>query len=382
MLQVLRYSGLAVVASVVLALAVVFGFFVISFFVTEWRPDWTIAESVSRWLHAEPEPARQSPPAFPRSTWDNVWPWIAAALAPLSWYLLVWWGWGRDRLLGVAAPRFRAPAGLSPSSVRQILGMGFDDKVVAAEILNFAVRGHLRIERDASGLYTLRRTETPSGELTAAQRYLIAGLFRARPWFRLHGNDAAHLRVAIETFRSELEHELEGPVYATNVWAVALGIAICGAAFVVATGNLPHAAPGGLDIWLAVGALTAMAAANVLFFRLMKAPTALGREVLDGIGGFRRFLATAEHERMKLADAPKLTSHLFAKHLPYALAMDIELDWSERLAETLRRTIPDALDYDWYADPTKSRHDAGLVGMVRMLGSAVAGIRSGSDDDG
>ena len=379
MIQVLRLSGLAIVASVAVGLAVVFGFFVISFLVAEWRPDWTIAESASRWLHTEPGPPVAATPAPPVSRPDDILAWVAAVLAPLAWYLLVWWVWGRDRLLGVAFPRFRAPAGLSPSSVRQILGMGFDEKVMAAEILNLAVYGYLRIERDPAGLYTLRRTGNASGELTPAQRHLLASLFRARPFVRLHGQDSAHLRVAMESFRGELEHELEGPVYATNLWAVALGIAISGAAFMAATASLPHAVPSSLDVWSAGAALIAVAAVNVLFFRLMKAPTALGREVLDDISGFRRFLATAEHERMKLADAPKMTSHLFAQHLPYALAMDIELDWSEQFADTLRRMVPDAMDYDWYADPMKTRYDAGLVGMVRALGSAVATVLTKQD---
>lgn len=378
MIQILRLSGLAVAASVLIAIGVVSGYLVVSFFVAEWRPDWTLAESVSRWLHADPRPPLLAP-APSASRGSGIWPWAVAALAPLGWYLVAWWGWGRDRLLGVAFPRFEPPARLSPSSIRQILGMGFDGKVLAAELLNLAVGGYLRIERDATGHYTLRRTDASGGKLTAAQRHLLAGLFRARPWLRLHSDDSAHLRVATERFQRELEHELEGPVYATHVWAIVLGILISGVAFVAAVVNLPHTVPGGLDVWSAGGALIAMAAVNVLFFRLMKAPTELGREILDAIGGFRRFLATAEHERMKFADAPGMTSHLFARYLPYALAMDIELDWSERFAAGLSRAIPDPFDFDWYADPMRTRYDMGLTGMVRALGSAAATVLRDSD---
>ncbi|UCH75867.1 MAG: DUF2207 domain-containing protein [Rhodospirillales bacterium] len=374
MIQVLRLSGLAVIASILVAVVVVSVFFVVSFFIAEWRPDWTIAESIGRWLEAGSRPPETRQTGLSVSTWDTLWPWLTAPLAPLAWYLVVWWGWGRDRLLGVAFPRFAPPAGLSPSGVRQILGMGFDGKVMAAEMLNLAVNGYLRIERDPAGRYTLRRTGSSSGALTASQRRLLASLFRARPWVRLSGEDAAHLRVAMETFRDALEDELEGPVYATNVWAVGIGIAVSGGAIIAAMERLPHAMPAELDLWLAGGALIAVAAVNVLFFRLMKAPTELGREILDAIGGFRRFLATAEHERMKMADAPRMTSHLFARFLPYALAMDIELDWSERFADSLKRAIPDALDFDWYADPARASYDMGLTGMVRTLGGAVAAV--------
>jgi hypothetical protein len=333
MLQVLRLSGLALVASVLLSFLVLIGLFFANFVVQEWEPGWNIVRSLLEWLPHDSLPSAADVAARPVPPWDRLWPWGAAALAPLVWYLGAWWMWGRDRRLGVEFPRFRPPEGLSPAGVRQILDMGFDAKCIAAEMLSLAVRGHLR----------------------------------------MHYGDAAHLRVAMETFREKLEHELEGPVYETHLWAVALGAMISGLGFMAAASQ-PGGFPAGLDFWLATSALIAMATLNVLFFRLMKAPTDLGRQILEEIGGFRRFLATAEHERMKLADAPRMTSHLFAQHLPYALAMDIELDWSERFAASLKRTIPDALDYDWYADPGKVAYDMGLMGMVRALGGAMASV--------
>jgi len=375
--QVLRLTGLAVAASIALAFLVVIGFIVAGFVVAEWRPDGSAVGSLIRWLHSESAPAVTT-----GSPWDNLWAWCLAALVPLLWYLAVWWGWGRDRRIGMAFPRFAPPAGLSPAGVRQILGMGFDGKCVAAEMLSLAVRGHLKIEREPTGLYRMRRRDAPSAELTVAERHLLATLYRGRPSIRLHYADAGHLRVAMEAFRNKLEHELEGPVYETNVWAVALGIAIGGLGFVGATAALPAGVPTGPDLWLAAATLIAIAAVNVLFFRLMKAPTDFGREILDEIGGFRLFLAIAEHERMKTADAPELTAHLFAKYLPFALAMDIELDWAERFSENVQGAIPDALDFEWYADPGRAAHDMGLMGMARALGAATAAVVYGDEADG
>ena len=103
----------------------------------------------------------------------------------------------------------------------------------------------------------------------------------------------------------------------------------------------------------------------------MKAPTALGRVLLDEIAGFRMFLVTAEHERVKLADAPEMSEHLYATHLPYALAMDLELAWSDRFSALLKRAIPDPMDYDWYAGGGEN-FSGGLVGMARSLGAAIA----------
>jgi hypothetical protein len=106
----------------------------------------------------------------------------------------------------------------------------------------------------------------------------------------------------------------------------------------------------------------------------MKAPTALGREILDEIAGFRMFLATAEHERMKLAGSPEMSEHLYATHLPYALAMDLELAWSDRFSTLLERAIPDPMDYDWYAGGGDETFSNGLVGMASDLGAAIASV--------
>jgi len=84
---------------------------------------------------------------------------------------------------------------------------------------------------------------------------------------------------------------------------------------------------------------------------------------------------------MKLADAPRLTAHLFARYLPFALAMDIELDWAERFAGTVQGAIPDALDFEWYAGPGKVAYDMGLMGMARTLGAATAAAIYGDDED-
>lgn len=373
--NLLRFTVLAFGGSVFAALLGVGFFFAADFYIEGPPRGWSIAHSFFNWLQWEPAGQDQA-----YSPLDNLLPWGGAALAPLLWYMGIWLVCGRDRLIGVEFPRFRPPDGLSPAGVRQILDMGFDSKVIAAEMLSLAVRGYVRIERDEIGRYTLRRTDAPSGELTVAERRFLSMLFRARSFTRLHSADAAHLRIAIEAFQGFLEQELEGPVYKPNVWAVVLGIVISGTAYVVAAGFLPDGVPTTLDLLLASASLLAILTVNTVFFRLMKSPTDFGRELLDEIGGFRLFLKTAEYERMKMADSPELTAHLFAKYLPFALAMDIELAWSEAFARTVKRAVPSALDFDWYDDPQKIHYDMGLMGMVLSLGAAAAEVLESSDD--
>lgn len=74
---------------------------------------------------------------------------------------------------------------------------------------------------------------------------------------------------------------------------------------------------------------------NVVFFFLLKRPTLAGRKVMDEIEGFRMYLGTAEEERLNLLNPPEKTPQLFEEYLPYALALDVESEWSEKFSRIL-----------------------------------------------
>ena len=80
-----------------------------------------------------------------------------------------------------------------------------------------------------------------------------------------------------------------------------------------------------------------MAFLHVLFYHLLKAPTLTGRKVMDQIEGFKMYLSVAEKDRLNLLNPPEKTPELFEKYLPYALALDVENEWSEQFAEILAR---------------------------------------------
>ena len=374
--HILRLSALSLVATAGVAVLVLLAVLVGGFFYENWSPDWSIGDSVVEALSEAPQAGEAARPAVPpaQAFREGIWTWALAVAAPFAWYMLIWGIYGRDPLAGVAFPRFHPPDGLSPATLRQIVGMGFDEKAMAAELLSLAVRGYVRVIRTKRGLYGLRRTGKGPDGLTAAERHLMSAMFRGVTEIVIGRKQGVRLRVAMEAFRKRLEDDLEGPVYATNVGATLTGVMISGGAFMAAAMTYRDAALQNVELTMAGCAALLIAAMNVLFFTLMKAPTALGRELLDEIAGFRMFLATAEHERMKLADAPEMSEHLYATHLPYALAMDLELAWSDRFSTLLKRAIPDPMDYEWYASGGRETFSNGLVGMARSLGAAIAGV--------
>ena len=385
-----RLVVMSLVASAGVTVLVFAGVLVVAFFVENWSPNWSIGGSIVEALREPPpavesatpavEPAAPSIPAA-QAFREGFGIWVLAAAAPLAWYFSIWLIWGRDPLAGVAFPRFYPPSGISPATVRQIVGMGFDEKAMAAELLSLAVRGQVKVIRTKRGLYGLRRTDKGPGLLTAAERHLMGALFRGVNEIVIGRKQGVRLRVAMEAFRKHLEDELEGSVYANNTGATLSGVMISGGAFMVAAMSYQDVGMQNVELALAGGALVLIGAINALFFKLMKAPTALGRELMDEIAGFRMFLATAEHERMKQADAPEMTEHLYAEHLPYALAMDMELAWSNRFSTLLKRAIPDPMDYEWYASGGNETFSGGLLGMAHALGAAIAGVLE-MDDGG
>ncbi len=74
---------------------------------------------------------------------------------------------------------------------------------------------------------------------------------------------------------------------------------------------------------------------NVIFFFLMKKPTLAGRSIMDEIEGFRQYLSVAEEDRLNRLNPPEKSPELFERYLPYALALDVENEWSEKFARIL-----------------------------------------------
>jgi uncharacterized membrane protein len=123
--------------------------------------------------------------------------------------------------------------------------------------------------------------------------------------------------------------------------------------------------------------LAALIVLNLLFYRLLKAPTLTGRKVMDQIEGFKLYLTVAEKDRLNLLNPPERTPELFERYLPYALALEVENEWGEQFAEVLARAGAGGQPYTpvWY---TGSYHGLGNSRFVSDLGGAFPGAISSS----
>jgi uncharacterized membrane protein YgcG len=133
-----------------------------------------------------------------------------------------------------------------------------------------------------------------------------------------------------------------------------------------------------LGLSFPVATLAAIVAQGVLatvFYRLLKAPTVSGANILDQIDGFRMFLTTAEKDRLEILHPPQVTPEVFERLLPYAIALDAENAWSRKFeAEAAAAGVgPSQAAYVplWYSGPSFSR--LGTAGFTSALGSSIAG---------
>lgn len=129
------------------------------------------------------------------------------------------------------------------------------------------------------------------------------------------------------------------------------------------------------------------AAVNGLFLYLLRAPTDIGRDVMDKLEGFRLYLSTAESARLNMS-APEITTERFEAFLPYAVALDVEEPWSEAFAAALARAHPSepSLNYrphwhrgrSWSAGSIGSSVASSVTAATGAFASAMPPSSSGS----
>ncbi len=148
--------------------------------------------------------------------------------------------------------------------------------------------------------------------------------------------------------------------------------------------SLPAAGVGLVLAQMAPPAALAVAGAalvaTMLFWYLLSAPTLLGRQVLDGIEGYRLYLSVAKADRLNVAGrVPEITEALYETHLPYAMALGVEQAWTDKLTASMAASAGDpatrrAYEPDWLVtgDGRPARAGTLATTLSRNLGGAAA----------
>ncbi|MBE0570618.1 MAG: DUF2207 domain-containing protein, partial [Ignavibacteriaceae bacterium] len=129
---------------------------------------------------------------------------------------------------------------------------------------------------------------------------------------------------------------------------------------------------------LMIFVIAIIALVNIVFYNLLKAPTLLGRKIMDKIDGFKMYLGVAEKDRLYSVKEPDRTPELFESFLPYALALNVENQWAERFSNILSSLETDSTAYKpgWYSGTIWST--LGAAGFASSLSGSLSSTISSS----
>ncbi len=358
-------------------------------------------------------------------------------LGSLLYYLLAWLRVGRDPPGGTIVPLFYPPEGLGPAAVRYIRKQNFDNEAFASAVVGLAVKGRVKIDDDG-GEYTITRLADSGPKLTRSETSLYGALpdqpiSLNQENHRLLQNARERLRavlaeeykgsmfvknigwIALGAVLSVVGLLLSGffmptgeggiltftGIFAAVWWGVLITVgysAIKGLGnttnilsligrvfrllFLVPFGLAGVAVPGVMlsqSAWTSamlvfLGLAAALGVINLVFFKLMPAPTPAGRRTLDQIEGFRMYLATAEEKRLAALHPPEKTPELFERYLPYAMALDCENQWNARFASILAAAAAAGSTAPvWYGGTQSGWNTGGFAsGLSKGLSSSIA----------
>jgi uncharacterized membrane protein YgcG len=250
-------------------------------------------------------------------------------LAPLAWYLWAWNRIGRDPRKGVIIPRFEPPQGLSPAACRYVSDMTLSRDAFTAAIISLAVKGWLVIEEHDDD-FSLARTPATGATAPSPGERAVLDCLLPRPGSRLDMDRENYrvFQVARTLLHQALTREHLGRLFNLNSVWLAPPVLMSAAAAVIAAFFA-----GGPPLWIAFAVLSLLL--HGLFLLLLRAPTPAGRRVMDEIEGFRRYLDTAEQDRLERMRSPALTAEVFEAFLPYAYALGVENSWCKRFAREM-----------------------------------------------
>lgn len=356
-------------------------------------------------------------------------------LLSLGYYVYAWTKVGRDPPEGTIIPLFAPPVGMGPAGARFIRRQSFDNRCFASALVGLAVKKRLRISDDGDD-FSIEKTNDAGPALTAAETALYravpsgatkliqknhatvrpmlralegaltrefeGSLFVRNLWWFVAGAVVSVAGLVFAALFLPAEDSIAGlftagwsgiwwGVVLTFAWSAVKGLMGGGGILdrlgsvlllmflipfffggVAAPAAILFGGGGSTELFMLIGTAVLLGLINLVFFRLLRAPTSQGRKILDQIEGFRMYMTTAEEERLRVLHPPEKTPELFERYLPFALALDCENEWNEKFAAVLAAAAAAgaAAGPSWYSGSNWNARDMGS--FTDSLGSGLA----------
>ena len=339
---------------------------------------------------------------------------LIALLILLAYYIVVWLKVGKDPPKRSIMPLYEVPEGLSPSAMRYIRQMCFDNQCFVASLIDMAIKGVIKIDENA-GFYTISRVRNT---FSVEEYNILDGLLHGRNSIRIVKENGPLITFAWFAAKKYIEEKYKKQYFSTNriflvpgvlitlftlagtypealVWFIWISGWIFGVdsiiSYTINSWNLGGKRGVGCIILFLLPFIALMlfglyiiyssegliftlvllitTITHFIFYKLLPAPTKEGRAVLDKIEGFREYLSVAESDNLDPA--------IFEKFLPYALALNVELAWSRKFFDAFERT-EESIDKGgytpmWYSG-SMAGYDAGRF-LSAIYGSLSSALR-------
>ncbi|MFZ5987643.1 MAG: DUF2207 family protein [Bacillota bacterium] len=364
---------------------------------------------------------------------------LLGTLVILVYYSIMWARVGRDPKKGNVVTKSKPPENYSPEALRYIEQMKFDNKAFTVAIINMAVKRYLNIRED-DGVYILSRGNADK-EVLSKEEKRVAEALRLDELHELELSQANHRIIgsAVEALTASLKKDYVNSHFILNTKYFMPGVvfslfviilsgskqfgkntvpliifSFLGLMFLSLTARIlslwkktliENRKEGSflfestilcsiaffllmfqtiifinfsfyLHIYFVLSVFLILSL-NVIYNYLLRAPTVLGRKILDEVDGFRMYLTYEEQGQNGGLDYIEKTPELFERYLPYALALDVEVQWGEQF-DSLLQKAKESGHYvpSWYHGPKWSRFN--VAKFASSLGSSFSSAVSSS----
>lgn len=272
---------------------------------------------------------------------------IAGLFAAIFCFLF-WLKYGRDPEKGTIYPLFEPPAGFGPAAIGYIYAQKFSNKLTAATMVDAAVRHKIKIDVQRDGLifkhneYVIGRSGLPEKKPVGNYETFdseVDDLVGSTIESGKYNSSLADLNKKVGEYCEKNYKNKDGAVkkgykgffalnnsYTILPWLVCMAAGIWGVIDLFKALNLSNF----WQIAYYIGGIILCTIVFRVFDRLLAAYSPEGRKLADRIEGFRMFLATADEKRFDMMSPPEKSLELYEKYLPFAMALDCEIEWGKK----------------------------------------------------
>jgi uncharacterized membrane protein YgcG len=245
-----------------------------------------------------------------------------------------WYRYGKDPKPGVIIPRFYAPEGFSPAECAYLDKEGRStNEMFGAQLVGLAVKGVLDIEqKEEKGIFggayyviTRKPLEKAKRPLNDIEESFYNRIFGSKDLIVItNGKYNARVASAHNLLQAKLDKKQDKVYYVRNKHLKAKQFLPL--LLTVGLGGLAYWFYGGVGPVIPAGVVLHIIL-NIIFNRLYEQPTALGRQKMDEIDGFKMYMKYADVNRIKAMNPPDLSFNHFEENLPYAMALGLAREW-------------------------------------------------------